>query len=57
LRGQVRTAILALSSAEATWMQNRTGHLPVLLFDEALAELDPQRRVDSSPTWLKVTNR
>jgi DNA replication and repair protein RecF len=45
-RGQVRTAILALKLAEATWMQNRTGHLPVLLFDEALAELDPQRRGD-----------
>jgi DNA replication and repair protein RecF len=45
-RGQVRTAILALKLAEATWMQNRTGHLPVLLFDEALAELDPLRRAD-----------
>lgn len=45
-RGQVRTAILALKLAEASWMQNRTGHLPVLLFDEALAELDPQRRGD-----------
>lgn len=27
-------------------MQNRTGHLPLLLFDEALAELDPHRRAD-----------
>ena len=45
-RGQVRTAILAIKLAEATWMQNRTGHLPVLLFDEALAELDPRRRAD-----------
>lgn len=45
-RGQLRTAILALKLAEATWMQNRTGHLPLLLFDEALAELDPHRRAD-----------
>jgi DNA replication and repair protein RecF len=45
-RGQVRTAMLSLKIAEMTWMEERTGHPPVLLLDEALAELDPSRRAD-----------
>jgi DNA replication and repair protein RecF len=45
-RGQVRTAMLSLKMAEATWMEQKTGHTPVLLLDEALAELDPNRRLD-----------
>lgn len=45
-RGQVRTAMLSLKMAEATWMEMKTGHTPVLLLDEALAELDPNRRLD-----------
>jgi DNA replication and repair protein RecF len=45
-RGQVRTAMLSLKIAEMTWMEERTGHPPVLLLDEALAELDPTRRAD-----------
>jgi DNA replication and repair protein RecF len=45
-RGQVRTAILALKLAEIEWMKTRTGQWPVLLFDEVLAELDTQRRLD-----------
>ena len=45
-RGQVRTAMLSLKMAEATWMEKKTGHTPVLLLDEALAELDPNRRLD-----------
>ena len=45
-RGQVRTALLALKLAEVEWMKNRTGHWPVLLLDEVLAELDIQRRFD-----------
>ena len=45
-RGQVRTAILALKLAEGAWMKERTGNWPVLLLDEVLAELDPQRRLD-----------
>lgn len=45
-RGQVRTAMLALKFAEVEWMQEKTGRSPVLLLDEALAELDPVRRGD-----------
>jgi DNA replication and repair protein RecF len=32
--------------AEVAWMKEKTDHWPVLLLDEVLAELDPQRRVD-----------
>ncbi len=45
-RGQVRTAVLALKLAEVAWMRQKTGEWPVLLLDEMLAELDPQRRAD-----------
>jgi len=45
-RGQVRTAMLALKIAEVEWMREKTGHWPVLLLDEVLAELDTRRRVD-----------
>lgn len=45
-RGQVRTAMLSLKIAEMTWMEEKTGFTPVLLLDEALAELDPVRRAD-----------
>lgn len=45
-RGQGRTAVLSLKLAEVAWMKERTGEWPVLLLDEVLAELDPQRRND-----------
>ena len=45
-RGQARTAVLALKLAEVAWMKAKTGHSPVLLLDEVLAELDIQRRTD-----------
>lgn len=45
-RGQIRTAMLAVKMAEVSWMKAKTGHWPVLLLDEVLAELDPRRRVD-----------
>lgn len=45
-RGQARTAVLALKLAEVAWLKERTGEWPVLLLDEVLAELDPQRRAD-----------
>ncbi len=45
-RGQVRTAMLSVKLAEVSWMDEKTGFLPVLLLDEALAELDPIRRLD-----------
>ena len=45
-RGQNRTAMLALKLAEAAWLRQHTGETPVLLLDEVLAELDPQRRED-----------
>jgi len=45
-RGQSRTALLTLKFAEVAWMKQRTGEWPVLLLDEIMAELDPQRRKD-----------
>lgn len=45
-RGQVRTAMLALKLAEVIWIKEKTGHDPVLLLDEVLAELDVYRRID-----------
>ncbi len=43
-RGQVRSSLLALKLAEVDWMREKTGHWPVLLLDEILAELDNSRR-------------
>lgn len=45
-RGQIRTAMLSLKLAEVAWMKEKTGHWPVLLMDEVLAELDTRRRAD-----------
>jgi DNA replication and repair protein RecF len=45
-RGQVRTAMMTMKLAEMAWMQEKTGHWPVLLLDEVLAELDEDRRGD-----------
>jgi DNA replication and repair protein RecF len=45
-RGQIRTALLSLKLAEVHWMKDRTGEWPVILLDEVMAELDPQRRAD-----------
>ena len=45
-RGQIRTALLSLKLAEVDWMKNRSGEYPVILLDEVMAELDPQRRKD-----------
>jgi len=45
-RGQVRTTLLSLKLAEVDWLKEKTGHWPVLLLDETLAELDVQRRSD-----------
>jgi DNA replication and repair protein RecF len=43
-RGQQRLAVLALKLAEAEWMHAEIGELPVILLDDVLSELDPQRR-------------
>lgn len=45
-RGQVRTTMLTLKMAEVEWIREKTGHTPVLLLDEVLAELDAERRGD-----------
>ena len=45
-RGQARSAILALIIAEVAWMNAKSGHWPILLLDEVLAELDTERRFD-----------
>ncbi|HEY3060773.1 MAG TPA: DNA replication/repair protein RecF [Chloroflexota bacterium] len=43
-RGQQRLAVLALKLAEAEWMHAEIGDLPVILLDDVLSELDPERR-------------
>jgi DNA replication and repair protein RecF len=43
-RGQQRLAVLALKLAEADWMRSSTGEIPVVLLDDMLSELDPERR-------------
>ena len=45
-RGQARTAVLSLKLAEVSWMKEMTGQWPIVLLDEVLAELDPNRRGD-----------
>jgi DNA replication and repair protein RecF len=45
-RGQIRTTMLSLKMAEIVWIKRKTDQWPVLLLDEVLAELDPQRRED-----------
>jgi DNA replication and repair protein RecF len=45
-RGQMRTVLLTLKLAEVSWMREKTGHWPVVLLDEVLAELDQTRRTD-----------
>ena len=43
-RGQQRSIAIALRLSELRYMTNRTGEEPVLLLDEAMAELDEDRR-------------
>lgn len=43
-RGQQRTAALALRLAEARFMANVRGDVPVVLLDDVLSELDEERR-------------
>ncbi|MCW1971080.1 MAG: DNA replication/repair protein RecF [Anaerolineae bacterium] len=43
-RGQQRSAVLSLKLAQVAWMRERLDDEPVLLLDEVLAELDPNRR-------------
>ncbi len=43
-RGQQRTIALALKLAEVKLLRSKTGEWPILLLDEAMAELDEARR-------------
>lgn len=43
-RGERRSAVLALKLAEAHWLRERTGEIPVFLLDDVLSELDAERR-------------
>ncbi len=45
-RGQQRTVALALKLAELEYIELETGEQPILLLDDVLSELDPQRRRD-----------
>lgn len=60
-RGQQRSVALSLRIAELHYMTNRTGEQPILLLDEAMAELDEDRRrlllrlMESHPQVLATT--
>ena len=63
-RGQIRTTLLTLKLAEAAWMHEKSGHWPVFLLDEVMAELDVTRRGDlidhiagSEQTLLTTTDK
>ncbi len=43
-QGQQRAVILALRMAEVTLMEEETGETPLLLLDDIVSELDPERR-------------
>lgn len=43
-RGQQRSGVLALKLGEISWVTGETGEAPLLLLDDVMAELDPQRR-------------
>jgi DNA replication and repair protein RecF len=43
-QGEQRLALLALLLAEAATIADRTGVPPLLLLDDVLSELDPERR-------------
>jgi DNA replication and repair protein RecF len=43
-QGEQRTAVLALLLAEAELLESRRGEPPLLLLDDVLSELDPDRR-------------
>lgn len=56
-RGQQRTAALALRLAEASFMAERKGDLPVVLLDDVLSELDEGRRravLESLGAWHQI---
>src|ERR1019366_8205268 len=42
--GQQRSLVLSLRLAQAAWFQEKSGVRPVLLCDDVLGELDPERR-------------
>jgi DNA replication and repair protein RecF len=44
-QGQQRSAVVSLKLAEAAIISERTGEPPVLLLDDVLSELDPDRRL------------
>jgi DNA replication and repair protein RecF len=60
-RGQQRSVALSLRLSELRYMTNRTGEQPILLLDEAMAELDDDRRrlllrlMDTHPQVLVTT--
>jgi len=43
-RGQQRTATLSLKLAQVEWLRGQSGEAPVVLLDDVLSELDPERR-------------
>ncbi len=43
-QGQQRSCVLALKMAEAATLEQKTGHIPIVLLDDVLSELDSRRR-------------
>ncbi len=53
-QGQQRTAVIALKVGIVQWVTDRTGEAPVLLLDDVLSELDPDRQRELSKLWKNV---
>ena len=43
-QGQQRSSVLSLKMTEADYMEEKTGEKPILLLDDVMSELDPERQ-------------
>jgi len=44
-QGELRSVLLALKLSEAAYIEEKTGEIPILLFDDVFSELDNKRQV------------
>ena len=43
-RGEMRTLLIAIKLSEIEFLQDQTGHRPILLLDDVFSELDKKRQ-------------
>jgi len=56
-RGQQRTTTLSLKLAQVAWLHEQSGEAPVVLLDDVLSELDPDRREHLQGWLLEGSNQ